>query len=90
MRLVQDAERLLDVFAVGIGADGAHAVVAEQPAAQLLHAAVVIHPRQDPPAFEDPVSRVAVAAAGALLDQQELAHSFLRIRGPRCSNPLAR
>ncbi len=89
--LVQHAERLLDVFAVGVGVGGAHAGVAEQAAAQLRHAPVVVDAGQDATAFEDPVGGVAVAVAAALLDHQQLrAHSFLRIRGPRCSKPLAR
>ncbi len=90
--VVQHAERLLDVFAVGIRGDRAHARVAEQAAAQLRHAAVVVDPGQDATAFEDPVGAVGVGAAAALLDHQQLRHhqSFLRIRGPRCSKPLAR
>ena len=112
--LVQDAEGLLDVFAVGVGVGGADAGVTQQAAAQLLHAAVVVDAGQDAtrlrgssgrrrPRRRRGAARPATARcspqpsplrsrreepemhAWSLRDQ-----SFLRIRGPRCSKPLAR
>jgi len=45
--IVEDAERLLDLFAVGVGGRRPHAAVAEQAATQLRHPPVVVDAGQD-------------------------------------------